>query len=182
MMLSFFIDDISGKKIMIEAEESASVADLKLIIEEKTGILVAAQRLIIRGQQLEDGRTLFDYNITKNNAHGLHMVHRSSQNTLISKGELEHENTSLKASFFMEIMAHPATKIFAGLLILAGVTAITLGLFGIASVIMVPGIVPTVIGSGLLIAGLFASKNKPQEPAIDSLNQSLLSASSTPSF
>ena len=41
-----------------------TVDDLKSLIQQREGIPITPQRLIFRGQQLEDGRTLGDYKVS----------------------------------------------------------------------------------------------------------------------
>ena len=55
---------VQGRKLMqFELEPSYLVDDLKLMICEKTGIIPEQQRLLFKDRQIEDGRTLTDYNI-----------------------------------------------------------------------------------------------------------------------
>jgi ubiquitin C len=61
--MQLFVKTLTGKTVSIEVEEGESIEDVKAKIAEKEGIPPEQQRLIFGGQQLQDQKTLQDYDV-----------------------------------------------------------------------------------------------------------------------
>ncbi|CAF1139422.1 unnamed protein product [Adineta ricciae] len=69
-----FLKILTGQTVTFEVTPHMKVQDLKKLIEEAEGICIDQQRIIFSGMQLEDSKTLSDYNIQKECT--LHLVLR----------------------------------------------------------------------------------------------------------
>merc|ERR1711939_686030 len=72
MSMQTFVKTLNGRSITVEVESNDTVAVLKNKIHEKEGIAPEEQRLVFAGKQLQDERTMGDYDIQK--ATTVHLV------------------------------------------------------------------------------------------------------------
>jgi large subunit ribosomal protein L40e len=87
--MQIFVKTPSGKTITLEVWASQSVEDVKRMVQCKTNIPADAQRLLWTGKQLEDGRTLGDYNVFQEST--LHLALRLRGGADHQQGPQKHQ-------------------------------------------------------------------------------------------
>jgi len=70
--MQIYVKTITKKIIPFEVDHCETILDLKTKIQDSQGYSIETQRLIFAGKQLEDGKTLNDYNVQREST--IHLV------------------------------------------------------------------------------------------------------------
>lgn len=163
-------------------------------LQGKNEQITHLRKTLIEDKLIDEGNIINFYDDTKENfekAKALPNINRflvaknNPSFEVIQEAKAVHQKKPISANFFMQVMSSTPAKIFGGLLLIAGLAALTLGSLGLGGVIaglaLIPSIALVAGGTSLsavLSAGFWAAssknKNNTTEPDLNDLNTTLL--------